>query len=380
MKLRGLFLLAILTISAGLPYIYGYYTLWHTTSKDGFFFGVTYGQDTVEGAKLLIDKVKDYTNLFVVDSYSISNGANGRDLNEICDYAADANLHFIVYFFSFYGSVWMQNWAITAEQKWGEKFLGVYLRDESGGRQIDLAETVKNASNYSEAADKYVQSVASSFSMQFLNGNGIPVFTSDYALYWYDYLGGFGTLFAEMGWNHSTTQQIALCRGAANTLGKAWGAIVAWTYREPPYLASGPKILQDMRAAYSAGAKYVVVFNYFNITENSETNPYGTLTQEHFAAMERFWNHVQAYPREIYGKVDGQVAFVLPKDYGWGMRTVEDNIWGLWPADEKAPLIWENMNKLITKYGLRLDIIYDDPRFDFAEKYSQVYFWNETID
>src|SRR3989304_10258235 len=135
MKLRGLFLLAILTISAGLPYIYGYYTLWHTTSKDGFFFGVTYGQDTVEGAKLLIDKVKDYTNLFVVDSYSISNGANGRDLNEICDYAADANLHFIVYFFSFYGSVWMQNWGITAEQKWGEKFLGVYLRDESGGRQ-----------------------------------------------------------------------------------------------------------------------------------------------------------------------------------------------------------------------------------------------------
>jgi len=96
--------------------------------------------------------------------------------------------------------------------------------------------------------------------------------------------------------------------------------------------------------------------------------------------MERFWNHVQAYPREIYGKVDGQVAFVLPKDYGWGMRTLEDNIWGLWSADEKAPLIWENMNKLITKYGLRLDIIYDDPRFDFAEKYSQVYFWNETID
>lgn len=238
---------------------------------------------------------------------------------------------------------------------------------------------MKNASNYSEAADKYVQSVASSFSMQFLNGNGVPVFTSDYALYWYDYLGGFGTLFAEMGWNHSRTQQLALCRGAADTLGKAWGTIVTWTYREPPYLASGPKILQDMLAAYSAGAKYIVVFNYFNSTENSETNPYGTLTQEHFAAMERFWNYIQAYPREIYGKVDGQVAFVLPKDYGWGMRNVEDNIWGLWSADEKAPLIWENMNKLITKYGLKLDIVYDDARFNFAEKYSQVYFWNETI-
>jgi hypothetical protein len=127
-------------------------------------------------------------------------------------------------------------------------------------------------------------------------------------------------------------------------------------------------------------AKYIVVFNYSNSTENSETNPYGTLTPEHFAAMERFWNYIQAYPREVYGKVDGQVAFVLPKDYGWGMRTVEDNIWGLWPADEKAPLIWENMNKLITKYGLRLDIVYDDPRFNFSEKYSQVYLWNQTID
>ena len=62
------------------------------------------------------------------------------------------------------------------------------------------------------------------------------------------------------------------------------------------------------------------------------------------------------------------------------MRRVEDNIWGLWPADEKAPLILENMNKLITKYGLKLDIVYDDARFNLAEKYSKVYFWNATIE
>jgi hypothetical protein len=60
------------------------------------------------------------------------------------------------------------------------------------------------------------------------------------------------------------------------------------------------------------------------------------------------------------------------------LRNIEDKIWGLWPADEKAPLIWENMNKLITKYGLKLDIIYDDPRFNFTEKYLKVYFWNAT--
>jgi hypothetical protein len=37
------------------------------------------------------------------------------------------------------------------------------------------------------------------------------------------------------------------------------------------------------------------------------------------------------------------------------------------------------MNKLIEKYGLKLDIIYDDPKFNFEEKYAKVYFWNSTI-
>jgi hypothetical protein len=73
------------------------------------------------------------------------------------------------------------------------------------------------------------------------------------------------------------------------------------------------------------------------------------------------------------------VAFALPKDYGWGMRNVADNIWGLWPADEKASLIWENMNRLIDKYGIKLDIIYDDPQFSIAGKYQEIYYWNSTI-
>lgn len=31
-------------------------------------------------------------------------------------------------------------------------------------------------------------------------------------------------------------------------------------------------------------------------------------------------------------------------------------------ADEKAPLIWENMNKLIARYGFELDIVFDDAK------------------
>jgi len=61
------------------------------------------------------------------------------------------------------------------------------------------------------------------------------------------------------------------------------------------------------------------------------------------------------------------------------MRNGAANIWGLWHADEKASLIWENMNRLIDKYGIKLDIIYDAPQFNIAGKYQEIYYWNSTI-
>ena len=70
---------------------------------------------------------------------------------------------------------------------------------------------------------------------------------------------------------------------------------------------------------------------------------------------------------------------MLPKDYGWGMRHPDDKIWGLWPADAKSPVIWNNMNKLTEKYGTKLDIIYEDPQFNVAGKYQKTYSWNSTI-
>ena len=48
-----------------------------------------------------------------------------------------------------------------------------------------------------------------------LNRTGITTFTSDYGLYWWDYLGGYDVVLAEMGWNASITQQIAQIKGAA---------------------------------------------------------------------------------------------------------------------------------------------------------------------
>ena len=381
MKLKGLLLIAIITIaSLALIYAQQQVTREENVIKDEFFFGVSFGGQTTQEAKILIDKVKNYTNLFLINSHDLT--TNETALNEVCDYAAQADLKFIVYFdlISRVTYPWHQTWLETAQQHWGDKFLGVHLRDEPGGKQIDTQEPIKNASDYSDAANRFVNNITLSNSMMDAKSKGIPVFTSDYALYWWDYLAGYDTVFAELGWNLSSTQQIALCRGAANMQDKDWGAIIVWTNYEPPYLGSAQEVYGDMVLAYHAGAKYVVVFNYPTYPEE---NPYGILSEEHFKAMEHFWNYASANPRGNGGRASGEVALVLPRDYGWGMRRNEyitqDRIWGLWPEDEKVPLILENTGKLLSKYGLNLDVIYENEGFDHRGKYSEVYFWNATI-
>jgi len=377
MKRVAVFLLAIILVSVGLSYAVVYYSQ-ESSAREDFFFGVSFGQRTVAEAKVMIDKVKGYTNFFLINNWGIV--TNEAALNETCDYAAQAGLKFIVFFdlISRVAYDWHQTWPQRARERWGDKFLGVHLRDELGGKQIDDAPTNKSvveAADYSYAANRFIANITSANSTVDAKSKGVPMFISDYALYWFDYLSGYDTVFVELGWNHSTTQHIALCRGAANMQGKDWGAIIVWTYREWPYLADPAKMLEDMKAAYHAGAKYVVVFDF---AEN-EKGPYSTLTYKRLGAMQEFWKYVNDNP-DKNGATMGKVAFVLPKDYGWGMRSATDNIWGLWPADEKAPVIWENMNKLIQKYGLELDIVYDDDRFNIGEKYSTVYYWNSTIE
>lgn len=130
-------------------------------------------------------------------------------------------------------------------------------------------------------------------------------------------------------------------------------------------------MLQELNIAYSSGAQYLIVFNYPQI------NAYGALTDEHFKVLEEFWNQMHSSPRNTAGN-DGHVALVLPKDYGWGMRQANDRIWGLWEADDLAPQIEAKIVSLIQQYEYSLDIIYDDPHFNYTEKYSTIYYWNGT--
>jgi hypothetical protein len=145
-------------------------------------------------------------------------------------------------------------------------------------------------------------------------------------------------------------------------------------------MPNASEMYNDMVSSYQSGAKYVLVFNFPTYPDN---NPYGVLSDQQFEAMKQFWFYVNTFPRDTYGVQKANAALVLPSDYGWGMRNtpyiINDWIWGLWPEDSKAPLILNITKILIDKYGLQLDIVYDDARYNITNKYSQVYYWNNTI-
>lgn len=206
-----------------------------------------------------------------------------------------------------------------------------------------------------------------------LNQTMSRLFTSDYALYWFDYKSGYNTVFAEFVGNESRERHIALCRGAAETLGKDWGAIVTWKYNQSPYLESGDELYNDLALAYSSGAKYTVIFSYPNITE------YGTLTDEHFEVLEQFWNTLHKDPSSL-GNAKSTVAYVIPADYGFGFRSANDTIWGQFSADEYSAKIYSDTAALTAKYGARFNILYDGA--ETAAKlgdYTAVYYYNQTI-
>ena len=391
----AIFLISVGLITAAL--VVHYTLVSENDESEPFYVGVTFCGNTTVEAKLLIDRVKTYTNLFVLQSGPISK--NETATNEICDYAVAAGLRIIVYFGWFDPDCpWQISWLDLAKQRWGEQFLGVYYYDEPGGIQLDypwshyfdhlrlLNSTMYQqhasaidafmngslAKDYDLAANLYVDMIKNDPGIQELKKHSITTFTSDYALYWFDYLGGYDVVFAQFGWNHSLIQDIALVRGAARMQNKIWGAIITWKYKEPPYLDNGEEIYRQMRIAYESGAKYVVIFNYPKI------NDYGILNDEHFEALERFWNEVVKTPQVVHGSIQAEAALVLPRSYGWGMRHPEDRIW-YWGSDEKSPQIWELSRNLLSQYGLYLDVAYDDPAFPITSKYAQIYYWNDSI-
>jgi hypothetical protein len=76
--------------------------------------------------------------------------------------------------------------------------------------------------DYNDAATIFVSTEQHTLS-SIGNQSDVELFTSDYGLYWFDYKGGYNTVFAELFGGQTDAQTLALDRGAADMQDKTWG-------------------------------------------------------------------------------------------------------------------------------------------------------------
>lgn len=366
-------------------------------SKPEVFVGVDVAYGGESAVYAVADAVYGYANLIIVGSLNVTE--NTAALTRVCNFLYEKGFYFIVYVgFALYDYLPPRGPDPTffsmASAQWGDKFLGGYFFDEVGGSQLDTQEKVVSsvpnsqftARDYTFASEAYVAGLIGDLSISLDWFNPSPVqselFTSDYGLYWYDYLSGYGTVFTEFVGNQSRQIAVALDRGAAHALGENWGVIITYQPSGLPGAPPGPEIgvenatqlYSDMTFAWQSGAKYIVVFDG-NSTDASSS---GVLTQEHIDAMKQFWNYTKTNTRN--GEYPADIAYVLPVDYGYGFRSPSDTIWGLWNADALSTKVWNDANSLFVTYGNNLDIVYEN-RIDsqpIALPYKTLIFWNGT--
>lgn len=348
------------------------------------YVGLDIGYGNEQTALEQIDKVASYVNLIILGSLNLT--MDSEKLTRVCDYIYQKGLHFIIYV-GFGEAIDAPprgpdpRFFANAAKRYGEKFLGVYLFDEVGGKLLDGGHSlnVTVGETYSEAAILYTHH------LNYFLGNvteyyapaEFPLYTSDFALYWYNYLSGYDVVFTEYIGNQNKQIATGLCRGAAKSLNKEWGVIITWSTNLEPFVENPEQLYNDMVLAYQNGAKYIIVFNSpGNFTPPTE---YGTLTSEHFEKMKQFWNYAHAaLPIEPY---PANTAFVLPRDYGYGFRAPDDAIWGKWEADNLSPQIWEDVQELLEVHVLSLDIVFETmiTNAPVYLPYDKLIFWNGTI-
>ena len=314
-------LLALLILGG----IHAYFVSQSSATPTNVFVGVDAAYDNLESLKKRIDEVKAYTNFFIIGSTGIT--FDVTKLNELCQYIYDSGLNFAIFAHTTRdsGILFSQpEWTHYADDRWGERFWGLYAYDEPGGHQIDHDDefmAVREADNYTDAANKYVAKLSQDALLDFLPLDS-PLMTSDYTLYDFDYRAGYDVILVELAWNHSRSINIALGRGAATMYSKDWGVMLTYTYTTPPYLASGSQIYSDLVLAYQNGAKYFIVFDYAKDPDTGVAH--GILQHEHLDALKRFWQYVKQNPkpavlserRTFFRRITRTVSADLPTTYG----------------------------------------------------------------
>ena len=347
------------------------------------FVGVDVGYGNETDVYKTADAVEGYANLIIIGSLDVTEDVAA--LTRVCDYLYDKGFYIMVYVgYAEEGHYPPRGpdpyfFNSTAKQ-WGEKFLGAYMFDEAGGQQIDKNHPIfLVADNYTHASQIYQDGLSNALTRytDYYGSPDLRLFTSDYALYWYDYLSGYDVVLAQYVGNQSRYITNSLCRGAAHSLDKNWGVIITWKYNQDPFLEEADQLYEDMVLAYENQAKYIVVFN--SPENNTHPTSLGTLTSKHLEAMKQFWNYIKANPQSE--SFIANTAYVVPDGYGYGFRSATDKIWGLWEADALSPQIWNDTNNLLQTYGNLLDIIYASAANNQSVilPYDKLVFWNGTI-
>jgi len=221
-------------------------------------------------------------------------------------------------------------------------------------------------SSLADTAQRFIQNDQTN--INFLKTNQAKVFTSDYALMWFDYLSGYDVVLGQLGWNLSVTQQIAFIRGAATLQNKDWGVVLTWKYQQPPYLDNASDILSQMTTSYECGAKYIVLFDYYANNQSA----YGTLTNQDFQVLQSFWSSAVNH-KITQGSIKADSVLVLPANYGWGARWATDHIWGIFQPNNATVQYWNLMQTVLQEHGLRTDIVYADSQYPLPASYQNIY-------
>ncbi len=129
-----IFLIVILAVSMLAVYV-SYSKGSQAKADPNIYVGIAFGGNTTAEAKVLIDKVKGYTNLFILDVGRNPISENQTKVEEVCDYAVFNGLSVIVNVgikdarnSSSWGWFWNQSSLDSIKQRWTEKWGRQILR------------------------------------------------------------------------------------------------------------------------------------------------------------------------------------------------------------------------------------------------------------
>ena len=78
-------------------------------------------------------------------------------------------------------------------------------------------------------------------------------------------------------------------------------------------------------------------------------------------------------------KVKVDAAFVLPSDFGSGLRKQDDIVWGFWAPTQQEQQVWLQLQNALKTHDQKIDIVYDDTDHPATGKYTQIIYPSSNL-